>query len=58
VSGGQDTVSPACRPPARSAPLESPSLRWLAREAGHYLPFAPPAVGQTVKLAAASMLPP
>jgi hypothetical protein len=39
-------------------PLESPSLRWLAWQAGHYLLFAPPPVGETVKLAAASMLPP
>ena len=39
-------------------PLESPRLRWLAWKAGHYVPFAPPPIGETVKLAPASMLPP
>jgi len=31
-------------------PLEDPSLRWLRRTDGEFVPFTPPAVGQTVNV--------
>jgi len=33
-----------------AVPLEDPSLRWLCWREGAFVPFTPPAVGQTVKL--------
>jgi hypothetical protein len=34
-----------------AVPLEDPSLRWLQWKQGEFIPFTPPAVGQTVQLA-------
>lgn len=34
-------------------PLEDPSLRWLQWKEGEFIPFIPPAVGQTISLAPA-----
>ncbi len=34
------------------APLEHPSLRWVAYRDGAFVPFAPPPIGQTVRLPA------
>jgi hypothetical protein len=31
-------------------PLEDPSLRWLQWKDNEFVPFAPPVVGQVVKL--------
>jgi hypothetical protein len=36
-----------------SVPLEDPSLRWMRWQDGVYVPWSPPAVGQTAKLPAA-----
>ena len=33
-----------------SVPLEDPALRWVRSERNRYLPFTPPAVGDTVRL--------
>ena len=35
-------------------PLEDPSLRWMSWHDGVYVPWTPPAIGQTVKLPSAS----
>jgi hypothetical protein len=37
-------------------PLESPSLRWLVWERGHYVGFTPPKIGEAVTLPPASLL--
>jgi hypothetical protein len=37
-----------------SVPLEHPSLRWVQCRQGAYVPFTPPAIGQTVRLEPAS----
>lgn len=37
---------------AFDVPLEDPSLRWLCYRGGQFVPFEPPAVGQTVTLQA------
>jgi hypothetical protein len=52
------TAGPTAERFTFAEPLESPSPRWLAWHAGRYVPFALPPLGGTVKLAAASMLPP
>ncbi len=36
-----------------SVPLEDPSLRWMRWQDGVYVPWSPPAVGQTERLPAA-----
>jgi hypothetical protein len=33
-----------------AAPLEAPSLRWLCFQAGEYVPWSPPSVGEEVTL--------
>lgn len=36
-----------------NVPLEDSTLRWLQWQAGHYIPYQPPAVGQTVTMSPA-----
>jgi len=38
-----------------AVPLEDPSLRWLQYKNGNFVPFTPPAVGQTVVLQAENL---
>jgi hypothetical protein len=37
-----------------TVPLEDPSLRWMRWQDGVYVPWSPPALGQTLKLPSAS----